>query len=489
MANKQSPGSVLVVDDDPAYVFMIEGVLETLDCQVEAVGSAEEAIARVDAGHHGVILLDVGLPGLSGLEVVEDLIQRRPGNPVILMTGDMALENVVTATLAGAFDFISKDSQFNNRVLISTRNALDSMQKEERIARLTSTPTGERGSTRIISNSALMGEVLADIDKLGGSKVSVLIQGESGTGKEVVAHAIHEAGPRQTGPFIAVNCAGIPDALLESELLGHERGAFTGAVARKIGRFEAAHGGTIFLDEIGEMSLPLQAKLLRVVQDGRFERLGGTQTIEVDVRVLSATNRNLTEMVADGTFREDLYYRLAVFTLNLPPLSKRPDDVDPLVRHFLRQAVEEEGKVEPRISSEVMRLLKTHPWPGNVRQLQNVVKHAVVVGDGEWMTIGDLPASFTRGLSVALDQRPRSLTNLMSPLPDSATPAARLDHALGYAFPDAQSLPSMEDLEAAAIRLVVKRLEGNRKRTAEVLGMSRATLYRRLEGAPRDGHL
>jgi len=502
---KQSQGKVLVVDDDSAIIEKIQFALETLNCDVEAVGSATEFDEQIKKKFRGVILLDVRLPDGNGLTMLDKVRQELPNSPVILMTGTTKHEGVVTATLAGAFDFITKNNEFINRILISTRNALDSMQKEDRIARLTNSPAGQHGSSRIISKSPKMDEVLTDIGKLGGSKVSVLIQGASGTGKEVVAHAIHEAGPRRTGPFIAVNCAGIPDSLLESELLGHERGAFTGAVARKIGRFEAAHGGTIFLDEIGEMSLPLQAKLLRVVQDGRFERLGGTQTIAVDVRVLSATNRNLADMVGEGTFREDLYYRLAVFTLNLPALAERPKDVEPLVQHFLRQAVKEEGKSEPKISPEVMALLETHPWPGNVRQLQNVIKHAVVVGDGEWMTIGDLPASFRRGLTEARERMKHQLNAPTStthdeaqtadlPAPEQqepqesslpATPAERLDQALERAFPNEKNLPNIDELEMAAIRLVQKRLNNNRKRTAKVLGMSRATLYRRLDGATR----
>ncbi|MCO4761919.1 MAG: sigma-54-dependent Fis family transcriptional regulator [Myxococcales bacterium] len=481
MSTKQEKAAVLVVEDDAVFLKIIEGALEALECGVIAATTRQEAISRVNEGHHGVILLDVELPDGSGLDMIQELKQIQPNNPIILMTGDHAGERAISATLAGAFDFITKDQQFNNRVFISTRNALDSMQKEDRIQSLTHTSTGRRGASPIISRSAEMAVVLADIDKLGTSKVSVLIQGASGTGKEVVAHAIHDAGPRRTSPFIAVNCAGIPDSLLESELLGYERGAFTGAVARKIGRFEAAHGGTIFLDEIGEMSLPLQAKLLRVVQDGRYERLGGNQTIEVDVRVLSATNRDLTQMVEDGTFREDLYYRLAVFTLNLPSLAKRKDDVEPLVRHFLRNACRDEDKTEPQISSEVMHMLKQHPWPGNVRQLQNVIRHAVVVGDGEWMTIGDLPSSFTRGLSELQQHRSQPDMAFLPALQTSTPMPSRLDTALSYAFPDSQILPSTDDLEAAAIRLVMKRLDGNRKRSAEVLGISRATLYRRLD--------
>ncbi len=478
MGHRIASRSILIIDDNQALVETIADVLDAQGYHVVTGCSAGEAIEAVRGGHRGVILLDLHLPDASGLAIFQELKSLRPDNRIIVMTGDASLQHVVSATRAGAFDFIVKSDDFVERVRISTRNAFEALDREQQIASLSVTGR-HRAFPNLIAGSPEMEQVLRDIDKLGTSKVSVLIQGESGTGKEVVARAIHAAGPRAAGPFIAVNCAGIPDTLLESELLGYERGAFTGAVARKIGRFEAAHGGTLFLDEIGEMPLPLQAKLLRVVQDGRFERLGGTQTIEVDVRVLSATNRDLTKMVADGGFREDVYYRLAVFTLNLPPLRRRTSDIEPLAAHFLRIACREEGRSDLTMSREVLQLFTYHRWPGNVRQLQNVVKRAVVVSTGPVITINDLPEAFTAGFNEAVVGE--TDTASWPGLAPTMSVGQRLDLVLERAFPTEDVLPAMEDLEAAGIRLAMKRLDGNRKRTAERLMISRATLYRRLD--------
>jgi len=481
MRHRRPSRAVLVIDDNQDLLESMSDVLESQGYDVSQGASAGEAIEAVRDGHYGVILLDLHLPDASGLAIFEQLKGLQPDNRVIVMTGDASLQHVVAATRAGAFDFIVKSDDFVERVRISTRNAFEALDRDHQIASLTA--TGRRQAfPNLIAGSPEMEQVLGDIEKLGPSKVSVLVQGESGTGKEVAARAIHGAGQRSEGPFIAVNCAGIPDTLLESELFGYERGAFTGAVGRKIGRFEMADKGTIFLDEIGEMSLPLQAKLLRVLQDGTFDRLGGTNPVNVDVRVLSATNRDLTQMVAQGEFREDLYYRLAVFTLSLPPLRSRKTDIAPLARHFLKSACREEGKPEFSLSPEVLQLFRAHSWPGNVRQLQNVVKRTVVVSTGPVVTIHDLPEAFTQGLSETLDGEQEELRGGdWGQLGPSLTTGQRLDMVLERAFPDADLLPTMEDLEAAGIRLAMKRLDGNRKRTAERLMISRATLYRRLD--------
>ena len=476
MGRRSASRSILIIDDNAVLVETVAEVLTDQGYHVSTGCSAGEAIEAVRAGHRGVVLLDLHLPDANGLAIFEELQGLCPDNRIIVMTGDASLKHVIAATRAGAFDFIVKSDDLVERVRISTRNAFEALDRELQIVSLTA--TGRRLYPNLIAGSLEMEQVLRDIDRLGTSKVSVLVQGESGSGKEVVARAIHAAGPRASGPFIPVNCAGIPDTLLESELLGYERGAFTGAVARKLGKFEAAQGGTIFLDEIGEMSLPLQAKLLRVVQDGRFERLGGNATIEVDVRVLSATNRDLTRMVADGEFREDVYYRLAVFTLNLPPLRRRISDIEPLAAHFLRAAAREEGRDELSLSPEVLQLFEHHRWPGNVRQLQNVIKRAVVVASGAVVTINDLPESFTAGFNEdGVGERGELLAGLSPGL----SVGQRLDTVLERCFPGEGSLPTMEDLEAAGIRLAMKRLDGNRKQTAERLMISRATLYRRLD--------
>lgn len=527
------PFGVFVVDDELSVLETVEGLLSGLGYPIERGRSGKEAIAICSDGFRGVILLDLHMGDGNGLELLDSLRKLTPRSPIIVMTSDDALSNVVLAMRAGVFDFISKDPKtFGVRLLTSTRNALEELEREE--ARRVEVPDGPRSNQQLIAKSPEMKAVLADVERLGNSRVSVLIQGASGSGKEVIAHAIHESGRRSGKPFIAVNCAGIPDNLLESELLGYERGAFTGAAARKLGKFEVADGGTIFLDEIGEMSLPLQAMLLRVVQDGGFERLGGNQMVNVNVRVLSATNRDLLEMVKTHQFREDLYYRLGVFTLELPSLAARTSDIAPLVDHFLRRACDEEGRALPVVSHEVMRLFLTHPWPGNVRQLQNVIKHAVVVARSAVITIGDLPESFKSGLAqfatatvsgggsgsatqaiesamlirddaARLEQHLDELTTkrtadpilqrrtsaaedaanaeiMQFPLLAPTTSMAKLlDRVLEVAFPDEVSLPTMDDLESAGIRLAMKRTGGNRKQTAERLQISRATLYRRID--------
>ena len=484
---------VLIVDDEQVTVETVEALLAPLSRTTRRCHTGSEAVRACEDGFEGVVLLDIRLGHENGLELIDTLRSKAPENLIIVMSASEDLADVVAAMRAGVFDFVSKDpASFPSRIVPSTQNALDEMRRERERRHLPGDATA--AAQTIIARSPQMKAVLADVDRLGQSRVSVLIQGGSGTGKEVIAHAIHNSGPRRRKPFVAVNCAGIPDALLESELLGYERGAFTGAANRKLGKFEVADGGTIFLDEIGEMSLPLQAKLLRVLQDGGFERLGSNQQVRVDVRVLSATNRDLMQMVAEGTFREDLYYRLGVFTLNLPPLSARPEDIDALVEHFLAAACEEEGRDVPEVSREVIRLFLSHPWPGNVRQLQNVVRHAVVVSRSQMITIGDLPESFKASLagvpaspyeSGGREPEPVSDTarELMQfPLVAATTPVARrLDDALEAAFPDVDTLPTMDDLESAGIRLAMKRTEGNRKQTAERLQISRATLYRRID--------
>lgn len=475
------PG-VLIVDDDEVVSETVAAVLAPLGRPVHMASDAEEAKRIVGAGFQGVVLLDLGLPGTHGLALVEPLRAIAPSNPIIVLTAKDDIASIVEAMQHGVQDFIVKgQAGFADRLQAATRMALAEIERHRRELEVPPQSAAEREP--LVWRSPAMRDVLSDVSRLANSRVHVLITGPSGVGKEVVAHAIHAGGQRRGRPFVAVNCAGIPDSLLESELLGYERGAFTGALARKPGKFEVADSGTIFLDEIGEMSMPLQAKLLRVLQDGGFERLGGNQTVRVDVRVLSATNRDLSQMVREGSFREDLYYRLAVFTLTLPPLRERRSDVAPLVEHFLRRACAEEHKPVPTISREVSRLLEMHTWPGNVRQLQNVVKHAVVMMRGDTLTIGDLPASFLQGLHAPVEGAAATSRGAAKLALDLAvgTAAERLERSLSAAFPDDSLLPTMEELEAAGIRLAMSRLAGNRKQTAERLQISRATLYRRIE--------
>lgn len=493
-------GHVLIVEDDRDVATLIDRLLTREGYTCTKVASAHDAHIAVSGLAPGVILLDLSLPDSHDLDLLRRLLQQEPRHRIIIMTAYDNLETVIGATRAGAFDFITKGPDLTERVKVTVRNAFAAISQEQHVNHLATSLARRDRFAALISQSTAMEPVRAAIDRLSHSRVNVLISGASGTGKEVVARTIHDSGPRAQGPFVAINCAGIPDTLLESELFGYERGAFTGAQARKIGKFEAASGGTLFLDEIGEMSLPLQAKLLRVLQDGRFERLGGNTLVQTDTRIIAATNRELLAMVAAGRFREDLYYRLAVFTLVLPNLAERKGDIPLLVEHFVKQSAREEGKALSGVSPEVMRLFESHPWPGNVRQLQNIIARSALQCDTERITLRDLPASFVQELATPGSEgadhvvTPRRLEAL--PRPETPTPPAsanllaqlrqgsiaeRLDAALELAFPNKDVLPTVEDLERAGIALAMRRLDHNMQLTAARLNISRATLYRRLD--------
>ena len=487
---------VLIVEDDPATSARIHRELSKVGYRVVAVPTAWQAEQQVRSEAPAVALLDLSLPDSNDLSLFHKIRALAPQAKLVIMTAMDDLDVVISATQAGAFDFITKSPDVMQRVQVTVRNAFDSLEQAEQVAELASSLRQRDRFSRIIGQSRAMDEVKAAIDKLAPSRVNVLITGPSGTGKEVVARSIHEVGPRASQPFVVVNCAGIPDTLLESELFGYERGAFTGAVQRKLGKFEAAHSGTLFLDEIGEMSLSLQAKLLRVLQDGRFERLGGNHEVQADARIVCATNRDLLGMVKQGSFREDLYYRIAVFSVQLPPLSTRADDIPLLTDHFVRAAAREENKVIVGVSPEVMRLFQQYTWPGNVRQLQNVVSRATVVCTTQEISLRDLPESFVqewqaaRPAEVMSEATPRAMRAVRAgvaegqvPLPVglySSSVDERLDAALELAFPDDAVLPLARDLEAAGIRLGLKRLDNNMLLTAKRMGISRATLYRRM---------
>jgi DNA-binding NtrC family response regulator len=502
------PGDVLIVEDDRDVSSLIEKLLSREGYRCVKVQSAHEALVAVRAMPPGVVLLDLSLPDSQDLELLRKLQVVEPRHRVIIMTAYDNLDIVIGATQAGAFDFITKGPDLTERVKVTVRNAFAAIAQELHVSQLANSLARRDRYSALISHSSAMEPVRAAIDRLSHSRVNVLISGYSGTGKEVVARTIHDSGPRAQGPFVAINCAGIPDTLLESELFGYERGAFTGAQNRKIGKFEAASGGTLFLDEIGEMSLPLQAKLLRVLQDGRFERLGGNTLVSTDSRIIAATNRDLLAMVRAGTFREDLFYRLAVFTLTLPPLIERKGDIPLLVEHFVKLSAREETKPIKGVTPEVMRLFESHPWPGNVRQLQNIIARSALQCDTETIALRDLPASFVQEIMPqgghngdTTGQTPRVMETVPAPGNGQAfatqtraeqennaqlrqgSIAERLNAALDMAFPSKELLPTVEDLERAGIRLAMRRLDHNMQLTALRLNISRATLYRRLDQA------
>ncbi len=382
---------VLVIDDDPWIRVLVERLLQSRGHRVRTAEDGAGAFAAIQGGFSGVIVLDVNLPDVDGSQLLRQLRTLAPEIPVILLTGQASTDLALDSIREGAFDFVEK-VQLAQRLPVAVEHA--SRQLES---------ASQASFAGIVARSSAMRAVFRAVQNAVASRVPVLVRGESGTGKELIARALHANGPRRDGPFVAINCAGIPDSLLEAELFGYERGAFTGATARKLGRFDLARQGTLFLDEIGDMPLGLQPKLLRVLQEGEFTRLGGVETLQADVRVVSATHRDLEEAVAAGRFREDLYYRLSVYTIALPPLRERHGDTIELARHFVRVCAAREGKPVIDLDPRVIELLQSYRFPGNVRELENLLAHAVVAARGPVLGIADLPPAFLR--AVAAERR------------------------------------------------------------------------------------
>src|SRR5574342_1283686 len=352
---------ILIVDDERAIQTSLRGVLEDEGYRVTAVGSAEEALPRLADDTPDLVLLDIWMPGMDGLEALAEIKQRRPETAVVMISGHGTIETAVKATKLGAYDFIEKPLSLEKTLLTATR-ALEHTRLERENRNLRAQL--ERGQ-EIVGQSPLIEHLRRQIAIAAPSSGRVLIQGENGSGKELVARAIHALSARRDGPFVEVNCAAIPEELIESELFGHERGAFTGAVARRRGKFELADTGTLFLDEIGDMSLKTQAKVLRVLEEQAFERVGGKETIRVDVRVITASNQNLQEQIAAGKFREDLFYRLNVIPIEVPPVRKRKEDIPALVEHFIALFSAENGRRPKTIAAEALGYFLTYDWPGN----------------------------------------------------------------------------------------------------------------------------
>jgi two-component system response regulator AtoC len=395
-----------------------------------------------------VLLSDVRMPGLDGLTLMQRAQARTPPPICILLTAFGSIEAAVEAMKRGAYDYIPKPVSLDDLEL-RLKRALRSRDLEAENQNLREQLDSKYGLEHLVGQSPPMQEVFDTVRQVAASRATVLIQGESGTGKELVAHAIHRLSPRAPGPLVAVHCAALSRNLLESELFGHEKGAFTGAAERRRGRFELADGGTLFLDEIGEIDPNVQVKILRVLEERRFERVGGQETVEVDVRMIAATNRDLKKMVSDGQFREDLFYRLYVVVITIPPLRDRPTDIPLLIHHFIQDLARENGKTIQSISPEAVEWLTRYPWPGNVRELRNVVERMVVLARGDKLTVRDLPA----GLRDALVH------------PDTARRPSEM---------------SLEDAEKQMIIQALKAHRGNRSKAAQQLGISRRTLHRKL---------
>ena len=446
MSDPSRPTRVLVVDDEPAVVRAISAMVRSLGHEADSAESVAAALTRFSTDAHDVVLTDLQLGAQSGLDLVKQLQRRAPGVPVIVITGWATIESAMEAIQAGAYDYLSKPIRREALAALLVRAVAERRAPESSPGR----PRPPVRLTDIAGKSPAMLEVFKTVARVASSRSNVLILGESGTGKELVARALHHQSPRAGQRFVPVNLTAIPDGLLESELFGHVSGAFTGATGARRGLFEEAHQGTLFLDEIGDLSLPLQAKLLRVIQEHRMKPVGGNEEIEIDVRLVVATHRNLDQMVRNGTFREDLYYRLNVVALSLPPLRERPDDIPVLVQHFMRKFENEGGPPGPEFSEEAMALMRRYPWPGNVRELENVVERSVLLSTHRLIT------------------------------PDVLPPRLREEAA---AAPESTNGPwvSLDTMIRRYVEQVLEHTDGNRSRAAQILGISRRTLQRMAE--------
>ena len=444
---------VLTVDDDQAVGEVLVGLLRQAGLTARHVTSAERALVELDTEGADVVITDLRMPDMDGLELLRRIRNRWSDLPVIMLTAHGSIGVAVDAMKAGANDFMVKPFD-RDEVLHVCRKALAAADYTSR--RVESSGDDDGAGAGMIGESPALASVSALVGKAAAGTANVLIRGESGTGKELVARAVHERGPRRKGPFIRLNCAALPDSLLESELFGYEKGAFSGAISRKPGRFELAHGGTLLLDEIGDISPTMQVKLLRVVQEREIERLGGTQTIQIDVRFLAATHRNLEAMVARGEFREDLYYRLNVLPIHVPPLRERRGDIASLARRFVERFAAANGKAGAKLSTTGIARLEREPWPGNVRQLQNFIERLIVLADHVVFDEAAVSAELARVPLIDPQRRP------------PADPTPELEIELGH---DARK--AVEDALRAS--------GGNRSRAARFLGISRRTLYYRLD--------
>ena len=464
--------TLLIVDDEPSVCYSLEKRLRSETLDVLTAGTAQQGIQMVQEHRPDVVLLDVRLPDQSGLDAFERMHELEPQLPVIIITAHATTETAIEAMKRGAFEYLLKP--------LDLPVLRDVVAKALEISRLSRTPTvydqedtEDPSVDRIVGLAPVMQEVYKGIGRVAPQDVNVLITGESGTGKELVARAVYSHSRRNRKPFIPINCAAIPEPLLESELFGHERGAFTGAERRRIGKFEQADQGTIFLDEIGDMTLATQAKVLRLLQDGRFERVGGNETIATNVRIIAATNHKLEELVAQGAFREDLYYRLKVYAIHLPPLRDRRADLPLLVEHFRKRFNRELGKSIRSVPADVLQLLRTYPWPGNVRELQSAVKFAFVQATGDILAPHWLPENIQRLEPVAQPAAVREP-------PSGVLDIAQLVRELMDAGQSDIYRRVHTEVDQILLAEVLNHVQGNQVLASQRLGISRTTLRAKL---------
>ncbi|HEV7692006.1 MAG TPA: sigma-54 dependent transcriptional regulator [Hyphomonadaceae bacterium] len=462
--------TVLVVDDDPTQRRLMQAAAEKQGFRARLAENGEKALEEASDVRNGVdvVLLDLVMPGLTGMETLERLMERRPDLPVIVLTATGGIDTVVSAMRAGAVDFFVKPAS-PERIGISIRNALKLSDLRGEVKRLSKKTEGKMGFEDMIAGAPPMRQVVRLGERAAASSIPILVLGESGVGKEVIARCIQGASDRAGKPFISVNCGAIPENLVESILFGHEKGSFTGAHEKKLGKFVEADGGTLFLDEVGELPLDMQVKLLRVLQEGEVDAVGSRRPTKIDVRIISATNRDLATQVKEGRFREDLYYRLNVFPIEMPSLRERQEDLPALVEHFVRRFNAEEGKNVPGVSPETLRMLMSYDWPGNVRQLENAVFRAIVLSDGGQLKLEDFP----------------QISGMVTPAPGLVAPVAKLAVVEAAEQPvtitDASGeLRTLEAIERDLIQFAIDHYSGHMSEVARRLGIGRSTLYRKV---------
>ena len=442
---------ILVVDDESSHRQMIKAVLSAEGYEIREAADGNQAVKAVEEKFHDLILMDIRMPGLSGIEALQKIKDISPGIPVIIMTAYASVNTAIDALKSGAYDYLTKPLDIEELKILVAK-ALQFQKLEQENIYLKEQLNNRFDFSSIIGRSPAMKQLFETMALVAPSEAGVLIVGESGTGKELIANAIHQNSSRAQRPFIKVNCAALPETLLESELFGHEKGAFTGATARKQGRFQLAHNSSILLDEIGEMSPTTQAKILRVLQEREFEPIGSTQTIRVDTRVIAATNKNLEEEIKKGRFREDLFYRINVVTIAVPPLRERREDIPLLADFFLKRFAEKNRRVINGFTPRAMDLLMRYDWSGNVRELENVVERAVIMARGEMITPMEFPENL-KELDVELKE-------------------PNLDLSPGR---------SLKEVEKEMILRTLAETDGNRTHAANILGISRRTLQLKLK--------
>ncbi len=473
------PKTILIVDDDPVQRRLLENAITKMGFEVEVAIDGLSALSKIKADlrrRYALIVLDLMMPELDGMGVLKELKQIDHHYPIIVQTAQGGIETVVNAIRAGAIDFCVKPVSFE-RLKVSIDNALQIDAMKDVVQKVKKTTAGQFTFDDLIAQSSAMAPILKMGRRAAVSNIPVLLEGESGVGKEVIARAIQGSSDRASKPFVIVNCGAIPENLVESILFGHEKGAFTGAAEKHVGKFKEADGGTLFLDEVGELSLDIQVKLLRAIQEGEVDPIGSKHPVKTDFRLISATNRDMADLVKSGQFREDLFYRLNVFPITLPPLRERNSDISELVRHFTTKFCLEEGRQSIKgIHFDALTMLESFEWPGNIRQLENTVFRAVILCEGDELTVEDFPQIAARVPTLTTNSEPSSLVSFADETP-AVNPRSSDDlhfvHGNG-------TLKSLEDLEAEAIQFALEHHAYRMTDVAKSLKIGRSTLYRKL---------